>query len=116
MLKGIGGEYEINRVLGAAGVSVYIIAAPAFEAWEVFRLGKEFDVVAFCAAYPGGLGVAIGAIAGAVAVKDRNVAVARVTQDTGAAPGLAAGGAPAAPIKATIVNEPNDPVPVETQT
>lgn len=77
-LKGIGGEYEINRLLGAAGVSVYIIAAPSFVAWNMSR-GVAFDLIAFCAAYPAGLGVAIGAVAGAVAVKDRNVATARVT-------------------------------------
>lgn len=77
-LKGIGGEYEINRVLGAAGVTVYIIAAPAFVGWNMAR-GQAFDLIAFCAAYPAGLGVAIGAVAGAVAVKDRNVATARVT-------------------------------------
>ncbi len=77
-LKGIGGEYEINRLLGAAGVSVYIIAAPSFVAWSMAR-GAAFDLIAFCAAYPTGLGVAIGAVAGAVAVKDRNVATARIT-------------------------------------
>ena len=81
ILRGIGGEFEINRVLGASGVAVYILAANGFEAWTVFVLGKEFDVVAYCAAFPAGLGVAIGAIAGAVAIKDRNVAVAKATGD-----------------------------------
>lgn len=77
-LKGISGEFEINRVLGASGVSVYIVSAPAFVAWNMAK-GREFDVVAFCAAYPTGLGLAIGAIAGAVAIKDRGVATARLT-------------------------------------
>lgn len=89
ILRGVGGEFEITRVLGAAGVAAYIIGALAFESWTVFHLGKEFDVVAFCASFPTGLGVAIGAIAGSVAVKDRNVAVAKVTSETGSAPGLA---------------------------
>lgn len=77
MLKGIGGEYEINRVLGASGVAAYILSVPLFVGYRVFALGKDFDVVAFCAAYPTGLGIAIGAIAGAVSLKDRNVAVAQ---------------------------------------
>lgn len=78
MLRGIGGEFEINRVIGAAGVSTYIVAAPAFVAWDMAR-GRGFDLVAFCTAYPAGLGVAIGAIAGAVALKDRSVASAKLT-------------------------------------
>lgn len=77
-LKGIGGESEIIRLLGAAGVSVYIVATPGFVIWSMVQ-GHTFDLVAFCAAYPTGLGVAIGAVAGAVAVKDRNVATARIT-------------------------------------
>ena len=78
-LRGIGGEFELNRVLGATGVGVYIIAAPAFQLSEMLR-GGHFDVVAFCAAYPTGLGVAIGSIAGAVSLKDRNVAKAMQTR------------------------------------
>lgn len=78
MLRGIGGEFEVNRVLGAAGVSVYIVSAPGFVAWNMAK-GHPFDLVAFCTAYPAGLGVAIAAIAGAVALKDRNVATAKVT-------------------------------------
>ncbi len=78
MLKGIGGTYEINRVLGAAGVSTYIVAAPVFVAWNMSR-GITFDLIAFCTAYPTGLGIAIGAIAGSVALKDRNVATAKAT-------------------------------------
>lgn len=85
ILKGIGGEFEINRVLGAAGVGTYIIAAPAFQLSEMLR-GGHFDVVAFCAAYPTGLGVAIGALAGAVSLKDRNVATAIQTRDGTNAP------------------------------
>lgn len=88
-LRGPTGEFEINRMLGAAGVAVYIVAAPAFVAWDMSR-GQGFDLVAFCAAYPTGLGLAIGAIAGAVSLKDRNVATARLTNAradaTGATP------------------------------
>lgn len=76
IFKGTGGEYEVNRFVGAIGVLVYIVSVPAFVAWNMAK-GREFDIVAFCAAYPTGLGVAIGAIAGAVAIKDRQVAKAK---------------------------------------
>ena len=78
-LKGIGGGYEINRLVGAIGATAYIVGANAFVFWDVVHLGHDFDVTAYCIAFPTGLGVAIGAIAGAVAVKDRSVATARVT-------------------------------------
>jgi hypothetical protein len=77
-LKGPRGEYEINRIVGAAGVLTYVVTAPAFVAWDMAR-GNAFDVALFCTSYPAGLLVAMGAVAGAVAIKDRNVASARVT-------------------------------------
>lgn len=86
MLKGISGEFEINRVLGACGVAAYIVTTPSLVGWEVLHEGKAFDLVAFCAAFPTGLGVAIGAIAGAVSLKDRNVATAIQTRDGTNAP------------------------------
>lgn len=88
-LRGIGGDFELNRLVGAFGGTVYIIGANSFVAWSLHK-GQAFDVTAYCLAFPGGLGVVVGAIAGAVAVKDRNVAIAKVTQETGSAPGLAA--------------------------
>jgi hypothetical protein len=45
--------------------------------------GEHFDIVAFCAAFPGGLAVAYASIAGSAAIKDRNVATAtKVISDT----------------------------------
>ena len=79
MLKGIGGEPEVIRTLGAIGVLAYIMGGLGFQTWSMIQ-GHEFDIVAFCTAFPGGLGVAIGAAAGAVALKDRSVASARVTE------------------------------------
>lgn len=108
-LRGISGEYEINRILGAAGVLTYVVTAPSFVGWSMYQ-GHPFDLVAFCSAYPLGLGAAIGAVAGAVAVKDTYVASAKVTQDTGSAPGLAMHSG-VQPVK--VVNNPSDPVPVE---
>lgn len=78
-LKGIGGEYELNRVVGAAGGMAYIIGAHVFVAWSMAK-GHEFDLVAYCAGFPTGLGLVVGATAGAVALKDRSVATAKATE------------------------------------
>lgn len=78
-LKGISGEFEINRVVGAFGATAYVVGAHVFVAWDVMVRGRAFDLTAYCLAFPGGLAVAVGAIAGAVAIKDRNVATARKT-------------------------------------
>lgn len=83
IFKGAGGNYEINRFVGAIGVLTYIFAVPGFVAWHMHK-GGSFDLIAFCAAYPAGLGVAIGSIAGAVALKDRQVAKAKVEAEGGA--------------------------------
>ena len=84
-LRGIGGEFEINRVCGAFGTLAYIIGAHAFVGWNMAK-GQPFSLTEYCLAFPGGLAVCVGAIAGAVAVKDRNVATAKVIADTGAVP------------------------------
>lgn len=91
-LRGIGGEYEAIRVLGALGILAYIVCANAFVAWHM-RNGHPFDVTAYCIAFPSGLGAAIAAVAGSVAIKDRNVASAKVIQQTGAVPTPALDGA-----------------------
>lgn len=77
IFKGQGGDFEVNRFVGGVGVLAYIVTVPALVAFEVIVRSRPFDLVAFCAAYPAGLGVAIGAIAGAVAIKDRQVAKAK---------------------------------------
>jgi hypothetical protein len=78
-LKGIGGEYEVTRVVGAVGALAYVLCANGFVAWNVFYHGALFDVATYCLSFPTGLGVAVGATAGAAAIKDRGVATARVT-------------------------------------
>jgi hypothetical protein len=75
-LKGIGGEYEIQRVLGAFGTVMYIVTGPAL-VWAG-RVTVSFDT--FCLAYPAGLAACVGATAGSIALKDRSVAAARQTQ------------------------------------
>ena len=79
ILKNPGGSFEINRVVGALGSLSYIVGANGFTAYEVFVRMQPFDLTAYCLSFPTGLGVAVGSIAGAVALKDRNVAVARAT-------------------------------------
>lgn len=85
-LKGIGGEFEINRLVGAFGAVAYIIGAHVFVAWNMKR-GLPFDLPAYCISFPAGLAVVVGSIAGAVALKDRNVAIARQTTAASQAPG-----------------------------
>lgn len=94
MLRGITGEFEVNRVVGAFGATAYVICANAFVAWDMLYRGHPFDVTAYCLAFPAGLGVAVGSIAGAVALKDRSVATANVIRETGSQPGQAASGEP----------------------
>jgi hypothetical protein len=72
-LKGLGGDFEIQRVLGAFGSIVYIVTGPAL-VWSG-KVVCTFE--SFCIAYPAGLGVCIGATAGAIALKDRQVAKAQ---------------------------------------
>lgn len=85
ILRGTGGDLEINRTVGAVGATAYILGANAFVAWDMFR-GAHFDITAYCLAFPGGLAVAVGSIAGAVAWKDKGVASAKIISETGAVP------------------------------
>lgn len=75
-LRGIGGQFEIQRILGAFGTVTYIIMAPAF-VWA----GKvQATLDSFCIQYPIGLAACVGATAGAIALKDRQVAKAKMTE------------------------------------
>lgn len=79
ILRGIGGEPELVRTIGAFGVVGYVVGALGFQAWNMGR-GVPFDIIAFCTAFPAGLAAALAAVAGAVAIKDRNVATAKATE------------------------------------
>lgn len=81
-LKGIGGEYEVQRVLGAMGTVIYIITAPAL-VWSG-KVNVTFDT--FCIAYPAGIAACLAATAGAIAIKDRNVAKSKVIESEGEHP------------------------------
>lgn len=83
MLKGIGGEYEVQRVLGALGTTIYSLSVPAFVAAGTI---KDVSVTEFSLAFPAGLAACIGATAGAIRLKDQGVANAKVTEQTGVVP------------------------------
>ncbi len=85
-LKGIGGAYELNRLVGFFGGIVYVIAANAFVAYQVFWRHVAFDVMEYCLAFPSGLAVVAGGTAAAISLKDRNVASSKVIEQTGAVP------------------------------
>lgn len=85
-LRGIGGEYEIARVLGGFGALAYCVCANLFVGYDVIVVGREFDITAYCLAFPGGLVVIIGSAAGAVALKDRNVASSKYIERHGIVP------------------------------
>lgn len=82
-LRGIGGEFEVQRVLGAIGTLTYTFSVPLFVAVGII---KDVTVSEFCLQYPLGLAACVGATAGSIALKDRQVATAKVIQDTGAVP------------------------------
>lgn len=85
-LKGIGGTYELNRLMGAFGTVAYVLGAHGYLYWWVVMQKHDFSLTEYCIAFPGGLAACVGAIAGAVALKDRNVASAKIIHDTGAVP------------------------------
>jgi hypothetical protein len=105
-LKGINGGYEINRLIGAIGGFIYVLGAHVFVGYEVFWRGVGFDITAYCLAFPGGLAVIVGGTAGAVALKDRNVATARVVEKTGSQP--ADPPAPAPQVQPELADKPKE--------
>ncbi|MCW1431411.1 hypothetical protein [Novosphingobium sp. JCM 18896] len=108
-LKGISGDYELNRLVGFFGGIVYVIGAHIFVGYEVLWLGKPFDLTAYCLAFPGGLAVVAGGTAAAVAIKDRNVAASKVIEQTGSNP--ATPPAPAPPVQPELAVVPDDTLP-----
>ena len=73
-LRGVTGEFEVQRILGGLGTVTYIVAVPMFVATGVIR---DVSVTEFCLAYPAGLAACVGATAGAIALKDRQTAKAK---------------------------------------
>lgn len=73
-LRGTGGEFEVQRILGAFGSLVFIITGPAL-VWTG-KVAVSFD--SFCIAYPAGIAACLAATAGSIALKDRQVAKAKI--------------------------------------
>lgn len=103
-LKGINGSFELNRLVGFFGGIAYVVCGNFFVWYQTVWSGREFDITAYCLAFPGGLAVIAGGTAGAVAWKDKAVASARVTEATGTIPTKAPDG-PKTPV-GTDVSEP----------
>jgi hypothetical protein len=79
ILKNVQGEFEVGRtLLASSGVSA-IFTPIGFQAWDMGWHGAHFDVAAWCAAYPTGLGILASAGVFAIGKKDKDVATARLT-------------------------------------
>lgn len=85
IIRGINGSIELNRLSLFLAALGYIGGTLVFQGYQVFN-GDGFDVTAFCLAFGGGFAALIGGGAGAVAIKDRNVASAKVIEATGSKP------------------------------
>lgn len=105
IFRGANGQPEVNRVVGAFGGFVYVVATQAFVAWNIAE-GREFDVTAYCLAFPAGLAAIVTGTAGAVAIKDRNVASAKVIAETGSKPATPPD---PAPVAQPGLDKPDDP-------
>lgn len=86
LLKGITGQPEIGRTALAVGGVFSVITPILFEIYEIGWNGGHFDVTAWCLAYPGGLGLLVTGGIWGIGNKDKQVAAAQVTRDTGALP------------------------------
>lgn len=83
ILRGIGGEFEIGRMLLASASAAAIFTPIAFEVYEIGWNGGHFDVTAWCIAYPGGLVALVAGGVLSVGAKDRSVATAKATAGVG---------------------------------
>jgi hypothetical protein len=79
-LKGANGGFELNRIVGFLGGLAYILCG------NIIAFVTGAGLTEYCMAFPGGLAVVAGGTAVAVALKDRNVASAKVIERTGAVP------------------------------
>lgn len=85
IIRGLNGTVELNRLSLFLAALGYVFGTLGFQAWSMSK-GADFDVTAFCLAFGGGFAALIGGGAGAVAIKDRNVASAKVIAETGSKP------------------------------
>ena len=85
ILRGINGTVELNRLSLFLAALGYVFGTLGFQGWSIWN-GAVFDVTAFCLSFGGGFAALIGGGAGAVALKDRQVATASVIASTGSKP------------------------------
>lgn len=78
-LRNVNGEVEIGRLTLFLASLAAIISPVAFQAWSMWKHDAQFDVVAWCAAYPGGLAMLMTAGVLSIGRKDKNVEDARTT-------------------------------------
>jgi len=82
-LRGVGGEFEIGRVLLAGATFLSVVSPIGFEIFEVGWNGGHFNVTEWCVAYPGGIAALVGVGLFGVGNKDVKVAAARAATSDG---------------------------------
>jgi len=80
MFRNVRGEYEPIRVVGVLGGFAYIIGAQVFVGLHI-AASKDFDLIAYCTAFPAGLAAIVGSIAGSLKVKDKSTEEARAISE-----------------------------------
>lgn len=106
ILRGAGGALELNRFNLFIGAIGFVLSTIGFQAWAMAR-GEHFDVSDYCTAFGLGFaGLGLGG-AGAVALKDRQVAMARTIEQTGRVPAPPPAGPPVPAGKAPPLDDPD---------
>jgi hypothetical protein len=77
ILQNTSGEFEVGRSLLVGSSAAAIFSPICFQIWDMLK-GAHFDVAAWCAAYPAGLGILNGF--GVFAIGRKEVAVAQARQ------------------------------------
>lgn len=78
IFKGVGGEFEIGRVLLVVGVAATIVVPPIYLLVDMAHNGWHFDITAFCVSYPAGIVALVAGGVLAIASKEKSVAQARL--------------------------------------
>ena len=84
-LRGANGGIEVNRLVGFMGGLAVIVGSLGFQGWDMWR-GEAFRVSDFCLSLAGAVSLLTGGTGVAVALKDRQVAMAKVIDRTNSVP------------------------------
>lgn len=90
-LKNVNGQIELGRLLLAGSGVMAIVTPIVFQGLDMAHNNWHFDVTAWCVAYPGGLAALNSIGIFAIGKKEKDVAIARQTQDIAATGGKAVG-------------------------